>query len=140
MYQFFFFIQLGNSENMQPNDVPHCSDKNNYRKEEIDLQTQRYQQIKINANNFVSFGSGYLTHPFRLRSVYSHTDRNGNFEATTHQDGWVTVDYIFYSDIELIERYSLPTRKECRALNKIPNLGIGSDHLSIGATFLLRKK
>lgn len=39
--------------------------------------------------------SGKLSHKFRLKSVYGHGTVK-NPEATTYQDEWLTVDYIFY--------------------------------------------
>lgn len=53
---------------------------------------------KSNVNAEHKFGTGILTHDFQLRSVHDHypnTPRDLE-DATTHQDDWVTVDYIFY--------------------------------------------
>ncbi|XP_046749678.1 protein angel homolog 2 isoform X2 [Diprion similis] len=133
-------VMLENSEKGPPRGSRDSSDQNQFKRNEVDVQNRNFQKIQISDGHHVKFGSGSLTHPFKLRSVYSHIDRNGQDEATTHQDGWVTVDYIFFSEVELIEQYTLPTQKQCKALATIPNHAIGSDHLSIGATFILRKK
>ncbi|XP_011257777.2 protein angel [Camponotus floridanus] len=99
------------------------------------------QIIEIEKGYSVRFSSGTLTHPFKMHSVYRHASAHGEKEATTYQDKWITVDYIFYSNnIQPIEKYVLPTVSQCTALPKIPNFIIGSDHLCIGATFQLPRK
>ncbi|XP_017885683.1 protein angel homolog 2 isoform X2 [Ceratina calcarata] len=98
------------------------------------------QTIEIKDGHRVTFCSGTLTHPFRFDSVYKHQNRYGEKEATTNQGKWITVDYIFYSgDLELLDKYTLPTRRECNILPTIPNFAVGSDHLCLGATFKLPK-
>lgn len=97
-------------------------------------------QIEIVKGYSVRFSSGTLTHPFKMCSVYRHVNAHGEKEATTHQDKWITVDYIFYSNIQPIEKYALPTISQCATLPKIPNFVVGSDHLCIGATFQLPRK
>lgn len=44
------------------------------------------------------FSTGLLTHNLQFQSVYPHrlNRLNGCHEATTYQNDWVTVDYIFY--------------------------------------------
>lgn len=101
--------------------------------------TNTVQMIEIKNGYRVTFCSGTLTHPFRFNSVYKHQNHYGAKEATTNQGKWITVDYIFYSDLELIDKYSLPTRRECSTLPTIPNFAVGSDHLCLGATFKLHK-
>ncbi|XP_011708250.1 PREDICTED: protein angel isoform X2 [Wasmannia auropunctata] len=98
------------------------------------------QVIEIVQGHSARFSSGTLTHPFNLRSVYTHIDAHGEKEATTHQDEWITVDYIFHSNIQPLEKYTLPTVSQCAALRRIPNFIVGSDHLCLGATFQLPKK
>ncbi|XP_029159692.1 protein angel isoform X3 [Nylanderia fulva] len=106
----------------------------------VNLTTGRAQTIEIVQGYSVRFSSGTLTHPFNMHSVYRHTSAHGEKEATTHQDEWITVDYIFYSNIQPIEKYALPTVSQCTALPNIPNFVVGSDHLCIGATFQLPRK
>ncbi|XP_024882164.1 protein angel-like isoform X1 [Temnothorax curvispinosus] len=102
--------------------------------------TGRAQVIEIAQGHSARFSSGTLTHPFNMRSVYTHMGAHGEKEATTHQNEWITVDYIFYSNIKPLEKYALPTVSQCAALRRIPNFIVGSDHLSLGATFQLPKK
>ncbi|XP_032686865.1 protein angel homolog 2 [Odontomachus brunneus] len=106
----------------------------------VNINTSRMQVIKITEDHLVKFSSGILTHPFDMRSVYTHANAKGEMEATTHQDEWITVDYIFYSNIQPVEKYILPTVNQCTTLPTIPNFVVGSDHLSIGATFRLSRK
>ena len=97
--------------------------------------------MEIADGHYVTFSSGLLTHPFQFRSVYSHIDKSGRSEATTFQNKWITVDYIFYSSIRPLEKYTLPTAEECKAyLPTIPNSFVGSDHLCLGASFMLKKR
>ncbi|KYN50202.1 PREDICTED: protein angel [Cyphomyrmex costatus] len=98
------------------------------------------QVIEIVKGHSARFSSGTLTHPFKMRSIYTHKGAHDEKEATTHQDKWITVDYIFYSNIQPLKKYALPTVSQCAALPRIPNFIIGSDHLCIGATFQLPKK
>lgn len=99
------------------------------------------QTIEVTDGSKAKFASGTLTHPFKMKSVYQHSKENGELEATTEQDDWITVDYIFYSDVEPLERYSLPTMRQCfQFLRKIPNFVVGSDHLCLGASFKVHKK
>lgn len=107
----------------------------------VDSKTTTYQKVEIADGHYVTFSSGLLTHPFQLKSVYSHSDNKGHYEATTFQDQWVTVDYIFYSNLQPIEKYTLPTVEECKkSLPTIPNSIVGSDHFCLGATFQLSKR
>ncbi|KAF5286055.1 hypothetical protein FQA39_LY16459 [Lamprigera yunnana] len=94
------------------------------------------------------FSTGTLSHEFALKSAYVHTQGN-DIEATTYQDRWITVDYIFYSaevnertgrksenKLKLLSRYSLPTAQQLGDI-KIPNYVFGSDHLLLLVTFIL---
>ncbi|XP_063393957.1 protein angel homolog 2 isoform X3 [Cydia fagiglandana] len=87
------------------------------------------------------FNSGAVGHGFNLASVYDKVKHDGSPEATTFQDYWVTVDYIYFSccsSLKLVERLRLPTAAECQALGKLPNDVYGSDHLVLGGTFELK--
>ncbi|XP_063372704.1 protein angel isoform X3 [Cydia amplana] len=87
------------------------------------------------------FNSGALGHALNLASVYDKVKHDGSHEATTFQDYWVTVDYIYFSScssLKLVERLRLPTAAECQALGKLPNDVYGSDHLVLGGTFELK--
>lgn len=113
-------------------------------------------------NDFVSFqpstippmpeagyGTGQVTHSLNLQSVYKHGEM-GNYESevTTNQEGWVTVDYIFYSciknetddrmiegNLKLVSRYRLLTTSEAASFGPIPNSASASDHYPLLATF-----
>uniref|UniRef100_A0A1B6F7X5 Endonuclease/exonuclease/phosphatase domain-containing protein n=1 Tax=Cuerna arida TaxID=1464854 RepID=A0A1B6F7X5_9HEMI len=97
------------------------------------------------------FSSGTLYHDFNFQSVYPHTQSDGQREASTHHDNWITVDYVFYSNpksnegenrensLQLLSRLRLPTQDECeRFLRHLPNFAFGSDHLPLVGKFLLR--
>ncbi|XP_026742037.1 protein angel isoform X3 [Trichoplusia ni] len=85
------------------------------------------------------FNSGIIGHSLNLASVYQ-TYRDGDYTATTFQDYWVTVDYIYFSycnTLRLVERLRLPSTKECDVLGRLPNHVYGSDHLALAALFEL---
>lgn len=109
-------------------------------KSELDTENTEWQTIEITDGQRAHFNSGTLTHPFRLYSIYKHLNYQGEPEATTHQTEWVTVDYIFFSDVEPIERYTLPTVSQCSKLPTIPNFAVGSDHFCLGASFRVCKR
>ncbi|XP_040168753.1 protein angel [Anopheles arabiensis] len=102
------------------------------------------------------FSSGALTHQFVFSSAYRHygpDSAQDRRQATTFQDEWITVDYLFYTpyrsvaectrqlpnwNLELLQTYSLPTVQQCgREIGYIPNRQYGSDHFSLAGRFLL---
>lgn len=95
----------------------------------------------------LKFGTGTLSHPLKLRSVYSHgKPKSDTAEATTNQNGWCSVDYIFYSvsndrktegNLKLGARYRLFTCKEAKIVGPIPNNEHPSDHYPLMAHFFL---
>ncbi|XP_058790822.1 protein angel-like [Phymastichus coffea] len=133
-------IMLRNAENQyQPKEDDLTNDL--LESTSFNSKTNNYQKIEISDGHYVTFSSGLLTHPFRFKSVYNHTDKNGRSEATTFQNRWITVDYIFYSQLTPLEKYRLPTAEECSEfLPTIPNAIVGSDHFCLGASFLLKKR
>lgn len=95
------------------------------------------------------FQTGVLKHDFDFKSVY---DPPENF-ASTHQDNWVLVDYIFFSasqskkaiasrrtaaELKLLSYLKLPSPVECTQIGRIPNIYLGSDHLSLFAKFRIQ--
>ncbi|CAH1982197.1 unnamed protein product [Acanthoscelides obtectus] len=106
---------------------------------EVDVKKDPVDHFK----NVKLFKTGKLSHHFSLKSVYDHGGPQLN-EATTHQDEWITVDYIFYSTkgkytddrLQLLTRCRLPTKEELGNIT-IPNQTLGSDHLSLAAKFKL---
>ncbi|XP_068632639.1 protein angel-like isoform X2 [Battus philenor] len=86
------------------------------------------------------FNSGELDHGLRLASVYPQRKTDGAREATTFQDCWLTVDYIYFSrcsSLRLLERLRLPTDVECEDVGPLPNQVYASDHLALAALFEL---
>ncbi|XP_063699923.1 protein angel [Culicoides brevitarsis] len=95
----------------------------------------------------VPFSTGELRHKFNFNSVYEHKLGQADQEASTFQDQWITVDYIFYSNetsnrqdetLKLLGRYKLPSVDRCADMGMVPNLYFGSDHLSLAAKFLIK--
>ncbi|XP_076654933.1 protein angel isoform X2 [Halictus rubicundus] len=131
-------IMLENSEQLNSQD--HLKDNSTDAGSEVNADTLDHQVIEVVRGCQAKFSSGTLTHPFHFSSVYKHRNHQGKREATTNQGSWITVDYIFYSNlVEPLEKYRLPTVEECNLLPTIPNFAVGSDHLCLGATFKLRK-
>ncbi|XP_072376389.1 uncharacterized protein [Diabrotica undecimpunctata] len=116
-------------------------------KDDSDLESSsdKRQCDKSHQNNNKYKKSKSLSHNFGLKSVYKHGS-GPTAEGTTHQDEWLTVDYIFYSikkknkiqsdKLQLLSRYRLPLCQELQGV-RIPNSFIGSDHLSLIAKFKL---
>ncbi|XP_012278488.1 protein angel isoform X2 [Orussus abietinus] len=107
---------------------------------EFDSKSLIHQRVEILNGYYVNFSSGCLTHPFKMQSLYKHVTEDGKREATTNQGRWITVDYIFFTEVEPLEKYVLPTVAECSTFPTIPNFVVGSDHLSLGGSFKLQRK
>lgn len=89
------------------------------------------------------FNNTLVKHNLGLKSVYNHS-RMGQLEATSFQDEWLTVDYIYYNSdstssyLYLTDRLQLPVTSECkRFIGHIPNFQFSSDHLCLCAKFML---
>lgn len=95
------------------------------------------------------FETGVLKHDFDFKSVYYPPE---NF-ASTHQDEWVLVDYIFFTasqskkadasknsaaELKLLSYLNLPSPVECTQIGMIPNIYLGSDHMSLFAKFRIQ--
>lgn len=132
-------MQLGTKQLRQTNSTSNYNGGKPCLRHKVNVDTLEYQSIAITEDCVARFSSGVLTHPFNLSSLYEHVNYNGNQEATTHQERWITVDYMFFSKFVPFEKYTLPIISECNTLPSIPNFAIGSDHLCLGASFLLDK-
>lgn len=94
---YFFIDQCQHAELVSARE----NNKNLYRAEEEKLigihhsERNNHKTENRNKNNKQLFSTGTLSHGLFLRSVYKHA-QNDDFEATTYQDKWVSVDYIFY--------------------------------------------
>ncbi|GLV40028.1 angel [Carabus blaptoides fortunei] len=99
--------------------------------------------------NDALFSTGTLSHELKLQSAFIHNVGNDTV-GTTNQDGWITVDYIFYSGeysvrkqqivdgkLKLLSRYSIPTTQQLLKVQNIPNFALGSDHLALLTKFRL---
>ncbi|CAH0578318.1 unnamed protein product [Chrysodeixis includens] len=108
-----------------------------YRKENEPRGSPSLQVAAENYNGM--FNSPVVGQSLKLSTVYKPF-RDGEYTATTYQDAWVTVDYIFYNAckaLRLVDRLRLPTRSECEAMGRLPNHVYGSDHLALAALFEL---
>lgn len=116
-----------------------------YSVDEIDTVEFDYTQ---NASH-IPFSTGELRHKFNFTSAYEHKLGQPDQEASTFQDEWITVDYIFYTresnntqdeSLKLLGRYKLPSTARCNDMGMVPNLYFGSDHLSLAAKFLIKSE
>jgi len=93
-------------------------------------------------------GSGLLHHRFGFRSVYDPNRRPPY--VSTRQNGYVMVDYIFYStyfspqfskyiegNLKLLGRLHLYNAEDCQKMGHLPNSTCPSDHLALVSKFLL---
>ncbi len=77
----------------------------------LDVTLKRYQESPSkteetdSAEISAKFASGQLSHQLKFQSVYPHVLHRlrGAQEVTTYQNDWVTVDYIFYKYIRVIQ-------------------------------------
>lgn len=100
------------------------------------------------------FSSGSLRHRFVFNSAYRQEPQKQQLQtATTFQNEWITVDYLFYTpfrsvaecnrnlpnwNLELLGTYALPTVEQCSwQIGHIPNMFYGSDHFSLAGRFAL---
>lgn len=140
-YFAFFFAQLYHS---------------NHEKEDSEPGGNGSPSKERSSSSRSEFSSGALTHQFVFSSAYRHfgpDSAQDRRQATTFQDEWITVDYLFYTpyrsvaectrqlpnwNLELLQTYSLPTVQQCgREIGYIPNRQYGSDHFSLAGRFLL---
>ncbi|XP_045489913.1 protein angel homolog 2 isoform X1 [Pieris rapae] len=110
----------------------HNSDYGESNISEDDMNSKRVQFEEM-------FTGMTLRHSLKFSSVYDHVKKNGKKEGTTFQNSWVTVDYIFFSNLlKLEERLRLPSVSEAKKMGPLPNDYCGSDHIPLAAMFTLR--
>lgn len=95
----------------------------------------------------IDWNTGNIRHDLNLMSTII-----SNSSASTYQNEWITVDYIFYtkftrrpdintpvkySPLQLLANYELPTKNQCHQIGLIPNSSFGSDHFSMASEFVL---
>lgn len=78
-----------------------------------------------------------------------------NNMASTYQDKWIMVDYMFYtkysrrmlgpigtgskySSLKLLANYEFPSKQDCYNMGPIPNAFYGSDHYAMASEFVIR--
>ncbi|XP_045596757.1 uncharacterized protein [Procambarus clarkii] len=133
------------------------SDKRRLEESLIHLYHSDRECLPHNNSNTLYQGrtpSGWFSHGFNFHSVYRHRlNRLGRApEATTHQNGWTTVDYMLYSrnyssslnrpvegNLKLLARYGLLSGPEADRFAPLPSSVCPSDHFPLAAQFLLRK-
>lgn len=104
----------------------------------------------------IPHNTGALWHYLNLTPTIYPNDMN--ILASTHQDRWIIVDYIFYtkytrrtlgplgapqtySSLKLLANYQLPTMQDCKdAIGQIPNFMYGSDHFAMASEFVLLRR
>lgn len=99
--------------------------------------------MALTTENVNFFQTGSLHHNLNFKSAYNVAEEM----ASTHQEEWVLVDYIFYSSPQNNDRkqlilkstLKLPTPEDCMQIGRIPSAMLGSDHLSLAAKFLLKR-
>uniref|UniRef100_A0A182NPK7 Endonuclease/exonuclease/phosphatase domain-containing protein n=1 Tax=Anopheles dirus TaxID=7168 RepID=A0A182NPK7_9DIPT len=120
---------------------------------EVDLEAAAVEPAIADCRT--EFSTGTLSHRLVFESAYRHTpgEREERQRATTFQNEWITVDYLFYTpyrsatecggtlpnrNLDLLQVYALPTVPQCCwEIGTIPNRVYGSDHFALAGRFLL---
>ncbi|KAK4291528.1 hypothetical protein Pmani_035657 [Petrolisthes manimaculis] len=115
--------------------------------------TSKKSQNHSRHNEYGPRQSGWFSHGFNFKSVYSHQGRGLQPpEVTTHHSNWTTVDYMLYNRVystaqatpvegklKLLARYRLLTGPEASRFGPLPSGVCPSDHFPLAAQFLLRR-
>lgn len=121
--------------------------------EKIDNADANATTVEYIQQHGMPHNTGALWHYLNLTTTLYPNDTN--ILASTHQDKWIIVDYIFYtkftrrtlgplgapqtySSLQLLANYQLPTKHECEhVIGQIPNDMYGSDHFAMASEFVL---
>lgn len=116
----------------------------------VDANTKTVEYVQKNG---IPYNTGALWHYLNFTTTFYPHDINTL--ASTYQDKWIIVDYIFYtkyarrtlgplgkspkySALQLLANFQLPTKYDCQnAIGAIPNEMYGSDHFSMASEFVL---
>lgn len=130
------------------------SDKN----EEITKNDDKRNVDKHNEDNPILKTVEKSGLPYKTGSIWHHLNFTptilSDYHASTHQDKWIMVDYIFYtkywrrtqgpvevppefSSLQLLASLQLPSKPDCQTIGPIPNWKYGSDHYSMASEFVL---
>lgn len=118
-----------------------------------DVDASKARTLDYINEHGIPHNTGALWHYLNLTTTFYPNDIN--ILASTYQDKWIIVDYIFYtkftrrtlgplgapqkySSLQLLANYQLPTKHECEnAIGHIPNDMYGSDHFAMASEFVL---
>lgn len=105
------------------------------------MSQERINQLGLEIN------TGRLYHKFNFVPTFF-----SEWAASTFQNQWLIVDYMFYtkfkcrsrapeppqySPLQMLANYQLPSIKQCTHMGLIPNAHFGSDHYSLATEFVL---
>lgn len=116
-------------------------------KDVVDASNATIESVKASG---LPYNTGSLWHYLNLTPTLI-----SNNMASTYQDNWIMVDYIFYtkysrrtlgpigippkySSLKLLANYELPHQQDCHNLGPIPNWIYGSDHYAMASEFAIR--
>lgn len=118
--------------------------------DDADADTRTIEYVQKNG---MPYNTGALWNYLNLTTTF-HTNEL-NTLASTYQDEYIIVDYVFYtkytrrtlgplgktptfSSLQLLANYQLPTKEDCHyAIGPIPNSIYGSDHFALASEFVL---
>lgn len=120
-----------------------------------DISTDHAEIVKTVEKSGLPFNTGSLWHMLNLCPTLYNVESNN--VASTHQNEWIIVDYIFYtkysrrtlgpveipqtySSLQLLANYELPNIEDCHRMGPIPNSIYGSDHYSLASEFVLMNR
>lgn len=121
--------------------------------DDVDYVDTKTATVEYVQKHGMPYNTGALWHYLNLTTTLYPNDIN--MLASTYQDRWIIVDYIFYtkytrrtlgplgapqtySTLKLLANYQLPTVQDCEhAIGQIPNYMYGSDHFATASEFVL---
>lgn len=150
-------INVSVHKNRTDTDLYHSDNGKNSSEESVCDQINYVDAIHRTEENMqkhgVPYNTGALWHYLNFTPTLDVERFSGKI-ASTYQNEWIMVDYIFYtkhtrrtlgpvgqppefSSLQLLANYQLPSIRECQMIGPIPNEIYGSDHYAMASEFVL---
>ncbi|XP_031626335.1 protein angel-like [Contarinia nasturtii] len=123
--------------------------------DDVSDSTDKTAVAKTVETSGLPYNTGSLWHMLNLTPTLYNMESNNI--ASTYQNKWILVDYIFYtkysrrtvgpvvipqtfSSLKLLANFELPYVQNCQRMGCIPNSIYGSDHYSMASEFVLMNR